>query len=199
MGIDLRAIAVRLDSPSVRRLLATDPESFWDATCRPPFTNTTWDEPLPALNQALCTEHPGLSGWDDLYPDRSYEVAEWVLDPRARRAIRDWATRERSTAFRIITGDHDLAEHATGVHGIRWRGSRATFLRAAADTIDRLDVDAARAEFSVAELSDRGTYKLHADDGDDVLFAVAVANLRRVSQYYRAVADRGLDLIFRRD
>lgn len=199
MGLDLSAIPVRLDAEPVRRLLS-DPDVFQDTTYRPPFTNRTWGEPLPPLNQALCAAHPNLSGWDSPYPDRSYEAAEFVLDPAAWRAATDWETRERSIAHRIIHGDHYLADHAMGGQGVRWRGSRAAFLYQAADTIDRLDLVAARRAFSLPELDDLGVYKVSVDhDNEEELFVKVTRNLARLAGYYRSVAERGLDLIIEKD
>ncbi|QWF81988.1 DUF1877 family protein [Amycolatopsis sp. CA-230715] len=179
MGFDLSALPVRLDSAPLRRI-RQDPRA-WELA----------DEQIPP------SELPhGLASERMLFPNRSHDHAEYVLDPAGRHAIAEWTERERSLPYRIIQGDEPFAEHARGVQGVPLRCSTARFLAEAAATIDALDLAAARERFSVADMVDLCLYKVGPSEDDDDAFARITADLRRLAAYYRDIAGQGLDLVF---
>lgn len=137
----------------------------------------------------------GLAPERALFPDRSHEQAEYLLDPLGRRAIESWAERERSVPYRIVHGDEPFADHAAGVQGVPWRCSTAAFLAEAAATIDAIDLGAVRGRFSVADMADLGLYKVDPGEADSDAFTRIAANLRRLAAHYREIADQGLDLV----
>lgn len=194
MGLDLSAYRLLLDVEPVRRILA-DRDEFELAYGGPPFHRLIGDEQLPPISRALCAALPGLTGSDHPYPDRTFGVAEFVLDPDGHRRTRSWVERERTLPYRILHGDDELAEHVVSTTGFPWRASRPAFLRRAAEAIDALDPVAARADFRLAELVERGVYKAVQWDDEDELFTTVTANLAGLGRYYRRVADDGLDLV----
>ncbi|MFC4038570.1 hypothetical protein ACFO1B_09085 [Dactylosporangium siamense] len=189
MGIDLHSIAVPLGADPVRAIRA-DPQ-LWESACdQPPFAAAWGDEPLPDISRALLAVVPAGTGWVGHFGDRSFQQAEYLLDPAAYRAGHGAPSAE----YRIIGGDEVFAGHATSGQGFPWRCSSAAFLEVAVRRVDALDVDAARREFSAAEMVELGVYKAHGDESfDDVL-----AQLRAFAGHCRAVAAAGLDLIITR-
>jgi Domain of unknown function (DUF1877) len=194
VGLDLISIAVSLDAAPVRAIRA-DP-MVWEAACSmPPFGSRQGDEVLPEVSEQLLAVLPAGTGWVDHYPDRSFQQAEYLLDPVAYRAISTWKQRERSMPYRVVFGDAVFAEHATSGQGSTWRCSTGRFLAEAAQLIDGLDIGRVRSEFSVAEMDEWGLYKVHPGTGDDETFDALLGNLRGIAAHYRTTAARGLDLI----
>jgi hypothetical protein len=189
VGIDLHSIAVPLGAGAVRAIRA-DPQ-LWESACDlPPFVTARAGEPLPDISRALLAVVP--TGWVGHFGDRSFEQAEYLLDPVAYRA--DRGSPERSAAYRIIGGDEVFAGHATSGQGFPWRCSTSAFLTEAVRHVDALDVEAARREFSAAEMVELGVYKAHGDE----TFDGVLAQLRAFAERCRTVAAAGLDLIITR-
>jgi hypothetical protein len=196
MGFDLWTYPVRLDSPSVRGI-RVDAATWVTAFGFPPFCSAFGD-PVPEVSLRLQAElPPDVEGWS--YPDRSYQQAEYLLDPDGYRRLTSWEDRERSMPYRIIEGDEEFAAHAVGVQGVRWRCSTAGFLARAVGVIDALDPAGARAEFSVAEMAELGVYKVDPSADDDEEFAFLLGRLRQLAAYYRRLVSHGVDLIVEKD
>ncbi|WP_327000130.1 hypothetical protein OHA72_34010 [Dactylosporangium sp. NBC_01737] len=194
MGMDVRSFAVPLRADAVQAIRA-DAELWETASEQPPFCAPWGDEPLPEISRALLAAVPAGAGWVGHFGDRSFQQAEYLLDPVAYRGARTWQERERSTAYRIVAGDEAFAGHARSGQGFPWRCSTAGFLAAAVRRIDGLDVAAARREFSVAEMDDLGLYKVHREEADEHAFARVLAQVRAFAEHCRGVAGSGLDLI----
>ncbi|WP_330186190.1 hypothetical protein KZZ52_49035 [Dactylosporangium sp. AC04546] len=192
--MDVQSLAVSLDADPVRAIRA-DPELWASASEQPPFCAAWGDEPLPDISQALLTAVPAGAGWVRHFEDRSFQQAEYLLDPMAYRAARTWEERERTVAYRIIAGDQAFAEHATSGQGFAWRCSTTAFLATAVERIDALDVAAVRAEFSVVEMDRLGLYKVDREEDDEHAFARVLTQLRAFAEHCRAVVTRDLDLI----
>ena len=159
--------------------------------CRP------WgDEPLPDISRALLGALPGGAGWVSHFGGRSFDQAEYLLDPVAyRTGAQTWKERERTVAYRTVFGDEFFAEHARSGQGFRWRCSTTPFLAAAVERVDGLDTAAVRREFSVAEMDALGLYKVHPGEDDDEVFARVLTGLRQFAGHCRNVVGRGLDLV----
>ena len=195
VGIDFKSIAVPLAAEPVRAVRA-DPELWEVADVHLPFGSRWGDEPLPDISRALLAALPPGTDWAGHFGGRSFQQAEYLLDPVAYRTrARTWAERERTTAYRTIFGGEVFAEHATSGQGFRWRCSTNAFLAEAVQRIDDLDVAAVRREFSVAEMHDLGLYKVRAEEEDDRVFARVLDDLRAFTDHCRAVVARDLDLI----
>lgn len=200
MGFDLHSFRVRLDAPSIRRI-QRDADAWQTAVVEPPFTFSShaWTEPLSEVSRELLADFPDGVDWTDHFEDRSFNQAEYLLDPAGYRALTDWPDREQSLPYRIIHGDQVFADHARGCQGLHWRCSTAAFLADAVALIDTTPLDQVREQFSVAEMAADAIYKVHDDEDDDVAFARILANLRQFAHYCRMVADSGLDLILVND
>ena len=198
MGIDFKSIAVPLDAEPVRAIRAH--AGLWElASEQPPFCRPWGDEALPDISRSLLAVVPDSTGWVDHFEDRSFDQAEYLLDPAAYRTrAQTWEQRERSMAYRIVAGAEVFADHAVSGQGFRWRCSSTHFLATAAERIDTLDVIAARREFSVAEMVDLGLYKVQRTEDDDHAFARIFTHLRAFSEHCRAAAARDLGLIITR-
>ena len=194
VGIDLESIAVPLHADPVRAVRGS-PALWGTASEHPPFCRARPGEALPAISQALVAVLPSGAGWVHHFVDRSQQQAEYLLDPVAYRTMQTWQEREASMAYRIIHGDEVFAEHALSGQGFRWRCSTKTFLTAAVDRIDSLDLTAIRREFSVAEMADLGLYKVHPEEDDDHAFGRVLAELREFAEHCRRVVVRDLDVI----
>ena len=169
---------------------------MWEsAVYLPPFGTRLGGEELPAITEQLLAVVPAGTKWVDHFPGRSFQQAEYLLDPVAYRAQPTWERRERSMPYRVMFGDAVFAEHATSGQGPRWRCSTRRFLADAAQLIDELDVPRVRSEFSVGEMADLGLYKVQPGEGDDESFADVLGNLRALAEHYRTTVARGLDLI----
>ncbi|MEU4779573.1 hypothetical protein [Micromonospora sp. NPDC023633] len=190
----MESIALPLGADPVRAIRA-DPVLWELASEQPPFCRPWAGETLPDISRELLAVLPAGAGWVHSFGDRSFEQAEYLLDPKGHRATRTWEERERSMAYRIVHGDEVFAEHATSGQGFRWRCSATAFLAAAVERIDRLDVVAVRRDFSVVEMSELGVYKVHAEEEDDQAFARVLAGLRAFADHCRTVVERKLDLI----
>lgn len=175
MGLDLRCVAVRLDSARVGRIRV-------DAAA--------WDTEVGERR---------LGRWIPLFVDRSHNQAEYLLDPVSYRRMDSYGHRERSLPYRIIRGDERFADHAVGGQGIPWRCSTAAFLARAVAMIDALDVATRRRQFSVADMDALGVYKVRPTDDDDESFERTLARLRSLADHYRHVARDGLDVIVQLD
>ena len=197
MGLDLTAIPVSLDSPPIRTI-RTDARAWHTAIAHAPFTSLP-SAVLPEISRQLLDSFPTGLNRTSTFPDRSYEQAEFLLDPVAYRSLSSWEQRERSLPLRIIQGDGYFAEHATATQGVPWRCSTAGFLARAAATIDAFDPATARREFSVAEMAAHGVYKVSGAEDDDAAFHRILGGLRHLARYYHRLADSGLDLILVRD
>ncbi|MFG1877196.1 DUF1877 family protein [Sphaerisporangium sp. NPDC049003] len=145
------------------------------------------------LDRRLLAMLPEGFRTTDPFPDRSYNQAEYLLDPAAYRKLSDWPKRELSLPYRIIQGDRRFADR--GNLGVPWRCSTTSFLAEAAATIDALDVAAARQEFSVVEMSTLGVYKVHETEPDDEAFNRVLGRLRQLAHYYHQLVALDLDLI----
>jgi hypothetical protein len=197
VGIDLQSIAVPLQADAVRAIRA-DPRLWASACDQPPFAPAWGDEPLPDISRALLAVVPSGTGWVGHFGDRSFQQAEYLLDPVAYRAVLTWQERERTTAYRIVAGDEPFAEHARSGQGFAWRCSTAAFLGAAVRRVDALDVAAVRREFSVAEMDDLGVYKAHPEEHDERAFARVLAQLRAFAEHCRRAVANDLGLIITR-
>jgi hypothetical protein len=195
VGIDLRSIAVPLRAEPIRAIRAD--AALWEqASTSPPFSRRLGDETLPDISRDLLAVMPADTGWVDHFDGRCFQQAEYLLDPLAYRTqARTWHERERTVAYRIVTGDDVFADHARTGQGFPWRCSTSAFLVAAVQRLDSLDVDAVRQEFSVAEMDASGLYKVHADEDDDEAFARVLTQLREFAEHCRAVATKELGLI----
>ena len=190
----MRSIAVPLDADAWRAIRA-DAELWAIAAQHPPFVRARSAAPLPEISAALCaTAEPGAR-WAEHFADRSFDQAEYLLDPSAYRSASSWEEREREVAHRVIQGDEVFARHASSGQGLAWRCSTFAFLVTAVEEIDTLPVDARRREFSVAEMVHLGVYKAHAGEGDDQCFARVLAALRAFRDHCRDVIAHGLDLL----
>jgi hypothetical protein len=196
MGLDLSTIATRLDSASVRRI-RQDAGACEVAELNPPFSYYAVDEPQPDISRELLADLPDelAHSWFYPFPDRSYQQAEYLIDPAGRRALTSWVERERSLNYRIIHGDEPFADHAVADQGHPLRCSTTAFLTEAAARIDAIDDDAARREFSVARMYADGAYKARPDEYDSVAFDRITGRLRTLATYYHKIVDQGLDLI----
>lgn len=194
VGLDLMSIAVALDAAPVRAIRA-DPALWEAASCMPPFGTRLGNEELPEISDELLAVVPAGTQWINHFPGRSFQQAEYLLDPVACRAMSTWEQRERSVPYRVVFGDALFAEHANSGQGPRWRCSTASFLRWAAQLIDGLNLAQLRSEFSVAEMAGLGLYKVQPDTGDDEAFAALLGDLRAVAARYRMTVARDLDLI----
>ncbi|WP_212991657.1 hypothetical protein [Actinoplanes auranticolor] len=161
----------------------------------PPFGARRGGEALPAISRELLAVVPAGTGWVDHFDGRCFQQAEYLLDPVAYRTqAQTWRERERTVAYRIVTGDVVFADHARTGQGFPWRCSTSAFLVAAVQRIDSLDVDAVRQEFSVAEMHALGLYKVHAGEDDNKAFARLLTELREFAEHCRTVAAKDLDL-----
>jgi hypothetical protein len=195
VGLDFSSIAVPLDSGPVRAIRA-DPQAWEEAQGRPPFGGPWPGEELPAISRELLAVTPAGAGWVGNFGDRSYQQAEYLLDPAAYRSrARTWEARERTTEYRVIHGEEYFAEHARSGQGIRWRCSSSAFLAGAVATIDGLDVGAVRREFSVAEMDRLGLYKVRPEETDEDAFERVLAGLRDFGEHCRRTVARDLGLI----
>jgi hypothetical protein len=186
---------VLLDSAPVRAMRESA-DAFNEAVMGPPFFPSVHTEPLPAINRELLELLPdGLRESFEPFVGRSHDQAEYLIDPAARRRVRNWIERERSLPHRIIFGDRPFAPHATSGQGISWRCSTSVFLAEAATRIDAIDAAAVRREFSVAEMLELGLYKVHPQDDDDESFTTTLAELRRLGDYYHRLAEAEVDLV----
>jgi len=197
VGLDLHLYPVRLDSAPVR-LIRTDAEVWEEACLHPPF-GAIEDEPVPVVNRELMAALPDGFELTRCFSDRSFDQAEYLLDPVAHRRQTSWQERQRSLPYRIIHGDQEFASFARGGQGVPWRCSTAAFLAESAATIDAIDVAANRREFSVAEMHDLGIYKAFRGQPDDEAFARVLNNLRQLAAYHHRLVDSGLDLIIELD
>ncbi|MEU4538150.1 DUF1877 family protein [Streptosporangium sp. NPDC023825] len=173
------------------RLIQADPEqrelaSLW--LFSPPD-----DKPLSDLDRRLLATLPEEFRTTGPFPDRSYEQAEYLLDPADYRKVNSWPERERSLPYRIIQGDRRFADHED--LEAPWRCSTTSFLAEAAATIDALDVAAVRQEFSVVEMRNLGVYKVHEIEPDDEVFDRVLDRLRLLAHYYHQLVALDLDLI----
>jgi len=194
MGLDWQCIAVPLDAEPVR-VIRADAVRWEEADLHPPFTEAESGGSLPEISRALLAALPAGAGWIAHFGSRSYEQAEYLLDPAAFRVIRGWEDRERSLPYRIIQGDTVFAPHAQGGQGPLWRCSTKSFIADAVQHIDALDVAAVRAQFTVAEMVDLGVYKVHPSERDDDTFAGVLADLRAFADTCRQAVASELDLI----
>ena len=198
VGIDFRSIAVPLDAVPLRQLRG-DPDLWAVAADHPPFGRAWGDETLPEISRAVLAATPPGTGWVGHFGDRSFVQAEYLLDPAAWRAgSGTWDERRRSWAYRAVNGAEPFTDHTTGGPDFPWRCSTGAFLAAAAERIERLDVAAVRAQFSVAEMDALGLYKVNAEEGDEGAFARVLGQVRAFAEHCRTVAARGLDLIITR-
>jgi hypothetical protein len=155
MGFDWSCIAVPLDAAPVRAIRAD--EELWDqALTKPPFGELWPGEEMPAISRELLAVVPPGTKWIYEFGDRSFDQAEYLFDPVAFRAAGD---DEVTPANGIIFGAEPFAAHAKGGQGVPWRCSGGAYLKAAANTIDSLDVATVRGQFSVAEMHDLGVYQ----------------------------------------
>ena len=191
----MRSIAVPLDAQPLRAIRA-DARLWQLAAAHPPFTTSPVPDTLPEISHAVLAALPTGSGWVDHFADRSFQQAEYLLDPVGFRRAHSWAQRERTTAYRTVHGDEVFAEHATSAQGMTWRCSSTAFLSDALDRIDALDLAAARQEFSVADMIAQGVYKQRPDEDDDHAADRVLTTLRAFSRHCRVVVADGLDLIF---
>ncbi|WP_214405903.1 YfbM family protein [Pseudonocardia lacus] len=193
MGLDVRMVPVRLDSPALRAI--RDSADTWEqADLHPPFGSGGRGEPLPAVNREIAAQVPEGFGTYHPFPGRTQEQAEYLLDPAARGRSRSYEERERTPAYRAVFGDERFAEHTRSGQGMRWRCSGSGFLVEAAARIDALDA-VARRGFTVAGMVELGVYKVHPDADDDETFALVLGELRALARWYHRLVDRGLDVI----
>jgi hypothetical protein len=197
VGFDLRLYPVRLDSAAVA-LIRADAGVWEQASLHPPF-GAIPDEPVPEISHELTAAVPAGFELTKCFLDRSFDQAEYILDPVGHRTRTSWLERQQSMPYRIIHGDQPFAPHARGGQGVPWRCSTAAFLAEAAATIDALDVAAARREFSVAQMHDLGIYKAFPGPPDDEVFARVLGNLHQLAVNYRRLAGTGLDAIITMD
>jgi hypothetical protein len=187
-------MALSLDAEPVR-LIRVDPAVWEQSDGYPPFGGLHPGETLPDISRAILGAVPAGTRWVEHFAGRSFQQAEYLLDPVAYRAERTWEQRKRTMAYRIINGDEYFAEHATSSQGAPWRCSTTDFLTEAVRRIDALDVTAVRREFSVAHMENRGVYKVHSEGDDQEIFDQVVGYLREFAEYCRDVVARDLDLI----
>ena len=170
--------------------------SLWEmADGYPPFGSLRDGEVLPDISGAILAVVGFGAGWVEHFGDRSFQQAEYLLDPLAYRASRTWEQRELTMAYRIVHGDEPFATHARSGQGMPWRCSSAAFLAAAVQRIDSLDVAAVRREFSIAEMARLGVYKVHPEDDDERAFDRVLTRLYEFGEYCRGVVAKNLDLI----
>ncbi|MEU8606409.1 hypothetical protein AB0C29_00145 [Actinoplanes sp. NPDC048791] len=195
VGIELRSIAVPLHAEPIRAIRAD--AALWEqASTWPPFSPRRGEEALPEISRDLLAVVPAGAGWVDHFDGRCFQQAEYLMDPVAYRTqARTWRERERTVAYRIVTGDDVFADHARTGQGFAWRCSTKAFLVAAVQHLDSLDVDAVRQGFSVAEMDALGLYKVHAGEDDDKAFTRVLTQLREFAEHRRTVAAKNLDLI----
>jgi hypothetical protein len=195
VGVDLRSIAVPLQAEPIRAIRAD--AALWEqASTWPPFSARRGGETLPEISRNLLEVVPAGTGWVDHFDGRCFQQAEYLLNPVAYRTqARTWRERERTVAYRIVTGDDVFADHARTGQGFPWRCSTTAFLVAAVQRIDSLDVDTVRQQFSVAEMDALGLYKVHAGEEDNKAFARVLTQLRKFAEHCRTVAAGDLDLI----
>lgn len=196
MGFSLESVPVRLDSAPMRALRAADAEAVDEASLHPPFCERHYfGDPTPAANRELLALLP--EGFDRpwRFPGRTHQQAEYLIDPVGHGRIRSREERERSLPYRIIHGDEPFAEHARGTQGVAWRCSTSKFLADAAARIDAIDVEAARRDFSIADMVERAVYKVGPTEDDEETFTWVLAHLRALARWYHRVADAGVDLI----
>lgn len=91
------------------------------------------------------------------FEDRSFQRAEYLIDPAAYRSrARTWEQRELTMAYRIIAGAEVFAGHAASGQGVLWWCSTTAFSAKAVQRLDALDEAVIRIQFSVAEMDDLG-------------------------------------------
>lgn len=178
------------------RAIRADAALWEQASTWPPFSPRREGGTLPEISRDLLAVVPAGTGWVDHFHGRCFQQAEYLLDPVAYRTqARTWRERERTMAYRIVTGDDVFADHARTGQGFPWRCSTSAFLVAAVQRIDSLDVDAVRQEFSVAEMDTLGMYKAHPGEDDDEAFIRVLTQLRKFAEHCRTAAAKALDLI----
>ncbi|WP_250032353.1 DUF1877 family protein [Paractinoplanes maris] len=127
---------------------------------------------------------------------RAWMQGEYVFDPgQWRSEVGRSDERRKTMAHCIIRGDAVFADETAPDLGIPWRCSTAGFLTEVVERIDRLDVAAARHEFSVAEMVQLDLYKVHPEGETDETFDRLMTYLRDFADRCRGIAAHGLGLV----